>query len=240
MTKEQVTKVNPKLSKVLEYQNKVKKTVKTIADIEAAIEVQQAIIDAANSFESGLPHLHTRRENLLAEMITGGASNEELVALDEEIIVEKKRHDNHAENTSQTVPDAKQSIIGLSRKLAGTVTDFDTLKSEKSIVIGAFLQAEAECLGEEYLQLMKELMVKYRLLLAYGPLLRKVDGGRIEPWAGGITIPLFHGLKAHQGLDTLSTPGEISEVVKARTYPEYAIGAVNEEKARITELGVNW
>jgi hypothetical protein len=231
--------VNLELANVLEYQDKIREGVKTIAHLEAAIEVQQSIISAVTGYKTELPDLHTRREDLLAEIIADGASKEDLANLDEEIRIEKERLEGLVSHAAQSVPEAEQAIAGLRRKLEVAIAELDALNDRKPELLAAFLQAEAERLGGEYLQLTKELIVKYRLLLAYGPLLREVDGGRVLPWSG-ITIPLFQGLEAHRGQDSPNMPGEILEVVKARTYPNFMTDAIKEEKVRIAELGVKW
>jgi len=240
MKSNKVEMANQKLENVLSYQNEVKAAVKTIADLEAAIEVQQAIVNDANGFKSGLPDLHTRREDLLAELISGGANKEELAALDEEIKVEKERLNNFELSAAQTVPDAKQALAGLRRKLDVEIAAFDTLKGRKFEVIAAFLKSEAERIGAEYLELATTLMGKYRELLAYGPLLREVDGDKMmKPWVD-LTIPTFRGLEAHRGQDNPNVPGEMREGIKAKTNLNYIPEATKEEKARIAALGVEW
>lgn len=227
------------LENVLKYQGEVRAAVKSIADLEAAIEVHQSIINDANSYETRLPELHTRREDLLAEMVTGGASKEELANLDEEIRIEKERLDTFASNAAEAVPDAKQTIAGLRRKLGAAVADFEAMKSRKPAVLAAFLQAEAERIGADYMQLAMGLAEKYRLLLAYGPLMRTLNKGGVMP-GREMVIPLFRGLETHQGYDKQHIPGEIWDIVMTRNVPDVLAAAINAERARIAGLGVEW
>lgn len=227
------------LENVLKYQEEVKAVVKSIANIEAAIEVHQSVIDEANGYEARLPELHSRREDLLAGMITGDASKDELAALDEEIRSEKERLDKFACHAAETVPDAKQTIAGLRRKLEAAVAEFEALKSQKPAVLASFLKKEAETIGAEYMRLAMGLAEKYRLLLAYGPIMRKINSEAIVP-VREMVIPLFQGLKTHVGYDKAHIHGEIWDLVMIRNNPDVLNVAVKEERERIAELGVEW
>ncbi|MBI2354262.1 MAG: hypothetical protein HYV06_04390 [Deltaproteobacteria bacterium] len=231
---------SPELQKLLAYQDEVRAAVKNIAAIEALIEIQQTIVNEANGFESGLPALHVRREDLLAELVTGVANKKELDTLDKEIMVEKERLDDFASRAARTVPDAKQAISGLRRKLEAAVAGFDTLKDKKPTVIADFIHAEAERLGTEYAELTSCLLGKYRELGAYGRLLWEVGYTSVEVLPGGLSIPLFKGLASHRGLAYSHAPSQIMEVLKANVDPDYFREAAKEAKARISALGVEW
>lgn len=230
---------NPELEKVLAYQDEMRMSIKTIAEIEAAIEIQQAIIDKANSFESGLPALLSRREDLLADLVIGGASSKELTDLDEEIRIERERLNNFSSEAALTVPDAKQAIAGLRRKLETAVTGFQSLKNKKPAVLAAFLQVEVELIGAEYLQLAKGLAEKHLLLRTYGMLIKPLNGKNIISQKD-LVVPLFHGLETHKGCDKSSIPGEIWDAVKDRIYPDVPKEKINQERDRIAGLGIEW
>lgn len=233
--------MNQALEKVLTYQDEVKKAVRSIADIEAVIEVQQTIITDAGNYETRLPDLHTSREDLLAEMITGGASKEELAALDEEIGVEKERLDRHVSHEKLAAPDAKQAIAGLRRKLDVAVAAFEALKNKRPAVLTAFLKATAERLGAEYMQQAMGLIETYRLLLVYGRqfgFAGSGSGAYIAP-SHDMSIPLFGRLETHQGYDKPNIPGQIWNLTMIHN-PDCFNDAVKEERARIAALGVEW
>ncbi|EKD36405.1 MAG: hypothetical protein ACD_75C01523G0007 [uncultured bacterium] len=234
---------NPALNTVLEYQDEVKTAAIRIADLKAAIEVQEAIVNSATSFKTRLPEYLMQREDLLAEMATGAANHDELKTLDGEIAIEKQRQKDFLTQAAQSVPDAKQTVAGLRRKLDSAVVESETMKGRKPSILAALLQAEAEQAGAEYLQLALKLGEKYQLLLAIGRLLANVGGGRttkvIAP-AVDLVIPIFLSLEVHRGCDHPNRRhGELWDAV-LNTFPDAIGAAAKEEAARITSLGVEW
>lgn len=227
------------IERVLTYQEEVKAAVKSVAHLEAAIEVQQAMINDANNYETGLPELHVRREDMLAELLTGGASKEELAALDEEIKIEKERFDKHASHAAQSVPDAKQAIAGLQRKLEAAKKELIRLEKDKHHILHSYLLSEAERIGAEYVEAALSVAEKYHRLLAMNKLIStKTDQpGIVGHYRLELTLPLFR-LAVCQGLEHNSCPGEIYEAAKINRDINLIAKSTGIEEERIKALGV--
>lgn len=224
---------------VLELQEKITGTRKTISDLEAAIESKEKVLAAAQPADSGLLTLQKQREDLLAEITLGGGNQKELDRINKAIADEQAKMQKSAGSNGALIADTEQAVAGLKRKLESTESELAELEYARYHAVQCCLISEVERIGDEYLYAAEQLAQNHRRLLALDQLLGQHHRGatikRINQEK--LTIALYD-LKSHKAAASSGFPGEFGEVSKTYRDPLVFSRAVEAERQRLKDLGV--
>lgn len=183
---------------VLAYQEEKAKAEEAVASLEESIRQQEVVIDNAMTSVPVASDFARQREDLLAEVATGGATETDLQELDRKA-AEATDAVNKAKADAQVViAPARQTISGLRRKLATAQDELNTIKAIGPDVMNQYFRSEAERVGHEYAALALQLIDRYEKLLAYDKMLGHPSQLRTIR-CGDIMLPTFR-LKACDGL----------------------------------------
>lgn len=227
------------LKAVLDLQEKITVTRKTVADLEAAIKSKEQVLAGAQPTDSGLLNLQKQREDILAEITLGRGNQKDLDRINKAIAEEQVKVQKTAGSNAGLVAETQQALAGLQRKLEATENEFAELEYARYHAVQCCLISEVEQAGNEYLVIAGQLALAHRRLLALDTLLDQHHRGatvkRVNQ--GKLLIPLFD-LKSHKAAESSGYPGEFGEVSK--TYRD-TLGfsrAVDAERQRLKDLGI--
>jgi len=221
-------------SDVLAYQDEVTQSRKKLGDIMALIRDKETLLAEASATPPILEKLQEEREDILAEMAAGkmmeNAFNEITRKIEEESLNLSARE--------KMVPELKQTLSGLNRKLEVANKEVADLEGQRGEVLRQFLRCEAERIAKEYGALALSLVDKYHSLVALDEFLVRNGGMSIKgTMHHDFSIPGFR-LKAFENLVSDKWPGVIAKAVIAFSRDNIKAAVLREEK-RITELGIN-
>lgn len=154
------------LGEITLFQEKLSAAEQMVANLRELIAKQEEIILKTNE---GLPSnagIMKQREDLLAAIAVGDATETDLEELDRQISEKSRFAAEDLERVKNIVAPARQTIAGLQRRLDEAEETLTTLESRKGEVMRRFLESEAEKAGEEYARLAGELVEKFRQLKA--------------------------------------------------------------------------
>jgi chromosome segregation ATPase len=179
------------------FRTRLSDAAQKVTQLQEQIALQEEVSDKTRSGLPSLDKLNRKREDLLAEIATGNATECQLSELDTLIESEKKRVSVALEDAETTIEHARQTIAGLNRKLTEAEDDLATLELRDKAVISRFLRVEAEKAGSDYARLAGELVGKFRRLVALGRIMSARGFTSIgEDNLHQFTIPRFM-LNAH-------------------------------------------
>lgn len=198
---------------VLSYQEETAKAEKVVASLEDSIRQQEVVIENAQGMIPASEDFNGQREDLLAEIATGAASEKELEELDRRAAASIDAAKKANAEAQEIIAPARQTINGLRRKLAAAQDVLSTLKEIGPEVMNQFFRSEAERIGSEYASLAGQLIDRYEKLLACDKMLgnpsQLTNRGIYE-----IKIPLFR-VKACEGHEYSRGIMELSAAVFA-------------------------
>jgi hypothetical protein len=221
---------------VLIYQDDLANAEKNVDDLLMAITNQENIIEKAQKTLPLFPENAKKREDLLAEIATGGASSDSLEKLDERIEVEHKEYEKKQTKMLDITVPAQEAIEGLKRRLITAKNELSIIKSKKSPVLCEFMMGEADRIGEEYVKLSLKLVEKFEQLIA----LDKIMGSSTNLRCYGtekFMIPLLN-VRACKGKGHHSHPGQFWAVRDAFSNQK-TTESYKAECERITKLGIH-
>jgi chromosome segregation ATPase len=182
---------------IILFKKRLSDAVQKIESLREQIALQEEIIETTRSGLPSLDGLHLKREDLLAEIATGNATENQLAELDSLIASEKKKISESLKDADATIEHARQTISGLKRMLAVAEEELATLELRDKTIVSRFLRIEAEKAGSEYARHAGELVAKFRQLIALGRIMTNkgcdlIDESTLVP----LSIPRFK-LNAH-------------------------------------------
>jgi hypothetical protein len=183
---------------ILAYQEEKAKAEGAVASLEESIRQQEAVIETAMASVPVAPDFARQREDLLAEVAIGGATEADLQELDREAAGATDAVNKAKADAQEIIAPARQTISGLRRKLATAQDELSTIKAIGPDVMNQYFRSEAERLGSEYVALALQLIDRYEKLLAYDKMLGHPSQLRTIR-CGDIMLPTFR-LKACDGL----------------------------------------
>jgi len=153
------------------FRTRLSDAVKKVTGIREQIALQEEAIDTTRAGLPSLDELNRKREDLLAEIATGNASENQLSELDSLIESEKEKASEALKGAETIIEHARQTIAGLSRKLTKAEDELAMLELNDKAVVSRFLRIEAEKAGSDYARLAKALVGKFRQLVALGKIM---------------------------------------------------------------------
>ncbi len=197
------------LDDVLNYQSDLAAAKNNVSNIQALIAQQQQIIDEAVAGIPSLPDYCQIREDLLADIAIGKATDKDLATLGEKMDADKKDVTEAEERLDPVIEHAQLTIAGLQRKLEDAEKEVTTLEENEGEIVFQFLMAQAEREGEEYAALANQLIGKFKRLRAIDSILGHPP--RLSfAYVGEFFIPSFN-LKAFKGCENPSHPGQFGD-----------------------------
>lgn len=217
---------------VLTYQNDLTQAENQVVTLDDAIRRNETIITTAQAGITPSPDLQTERENLLAEIACGLASEADLKWLDVRIKeAQQAEAASRADAEAITTP-ARQTISGLTRKREEAAAARDALLQLKPEIWRLLLLTEAERIGGEYSELAAQVGEKFRQLLALDSLLGN-SPLRGYNWQN-LCLPAFKvgpmgELPQYQNYNMLCDVVTPHDMVEAR----------DAVRARLADIGIN-
>jgi len=229
------------LQTVVDLQQRVAKGEAVIADLEKAIAGKKLTLAELQPPSSPkLSELSTQRENALADMVLGKASQTELEKIDLAITDEQARINKSHSNNAGLIADTKQAITGLERKLEQEEAALAELEFNKYRSISGYLTSEAEQIGAEYVLAARATAALHRRLLAVDALInernRAATINKDRPVK--LVIPVFN-LAVHNGSESTIRTGEFDDAVNTYHVSNHLAAAIEAERDRIQKNGVS-
>ena len=220
---------------ILKYQADLAEAERQVSHLLNLIEQQQGIIDEANAGIPPSSDYRQTREDLLADIAVGKASDEDLIRLEEKIRIESEAVTEAKGKAMPIIEPAQQTIAGLQRRLESEKKELETLRGEKGEIVFQFLMAQAEQVGEEYLSLALQLIDKFKRLRAIDSIFNRSSHLSLINY-GEFFIPTLN-LKACQRVEHNNRPGNFYEVTLALDRKE-SQAAAEAEKKRYADMGI--
>ncbi|MDH3997589.1 MAG: hypothetical protein OET90_02010 [Desulfuromonadales bacterium] len=216
------------------FQDALTKATDTVAGLKVAISEQEELIQQATASIPSLGDLPQQREDLLASIAIGEASEDDLSEIDQKIEEKELEVSQTSTEASQVISKAEQAIAGLKRKLSEAESELATLEDQSSQVLSHYLVVRAEVEGAEYARLAEKLAEKYQRLIGLGTLL---EGCAEKSWdkriitgpSRRVCIPSFAldsckgqetGLEAHLFSNEGINPPSLAALEKERIQGE--------------------
>ncbi len=176
---------------LLEVQNRLNLAEEKIAGIEKASSDLEARLNTEETTSKQMAALVQKREDLLADILTGNATSKDLEKLDREIA--KAREDAEKKKANGTdIQTMKQTRAGLQRKLAKAQSELKEIKAEAHELVFNFFMSEAEKAGKSYMRQAQDLVTTFNRLFGLGEILNTRFSKVIIPGSWDrMTIPAF-------------------------------------------------
>ncbi|OIR16796.1 hypothetical protein GALL_26160 [mine drainage metagenome] len=187
---------------VLEHQQRITDTRQAIDTLSHAIKAQDEEIKKATA---SVPHFFDRtsqRENLMAEIALGEASEKDLLKLDERIAKDKAAFEDAKNAVTPALEKAKAIRSGLERKLKEAEGVLQQLESNSRKIVQSFLIRESEMTALEYIAHAQAIKMNNLRLRALDKLIVAQGGRSIGSYSNDrlyipvFSLPQFDGLAA--------------------------------------------
>jgi hypothetical protein len=234
---------SPELAVQLRAQAELAALEKKLSSIAAAIEEQDAKINQARAAVPSLPAVQARLGDLLASEAAGHISSKERELREGELAREAAKVSAAAADASAKVARIQATISGLEAQQRQTKAAIAKAHGKCLEAVDAFLMAEAESLGREYLEFAKGLYDRFLKLMALDQLHRQATGiagrhGKIQQLDSyELHLPAFR-VGGHDDVTFGRTRSRLF-VEGGGVYLERPINeAIESERARLASLGV--
>lgn len=186
-------KKNPALDAVLSHQ-------RAVADVEATIRMLEGVITAKKDERAAIAasvpnidHLRSKREDLLASVALGQATNEDVKEFDRNSAEEKDAHASAQSNSTHLGLEIGNAVVGLNRKLDEAVEQLRVLHGKDNDLLRALFVNHSVFSGESYVDAAKEVKKNYLILRALDGLMKKFGfSGRFSGYDTSINLPMFN------------------------------------------------
>lgn len=187
---------------VLEHLRQVDRSKNEVQNLQAAIEAQNHVVsEALATIPKPICREH-KRQNLMAEIVLGNATEGDLKTLDEEILNEQKAIQGATNKVAPIIDKAQAALSGLGRKLQAAQDELLRLESRTSEVKNRFFVGEAEKVGAQFANHALHLKELYIRLVGLDEIIKKYDvNGIMAPTARRLFIPTFR-LPQFEGLES--------------------------------------
>lgn len=162
----------------LEFQRELIEAEERVPELKALVEEQERLIAAANVSVPSAVQLQQRREDILAGLSTGDATEVQLRAIDKEIEALNSQIADASAKASEILSKAEPTLAGLRRKLADAEGQVKKLTLQKPDVARLVLKTQAASVYADYLRLGEELGEKFVKLMSLNALICSVPERR--------------------------------------------------------------
>lgn len=166
----------PSLNDVLAYQQKLVAAKVTVDSLQTEIEKQRELIASGESRShaalANCANLESAYSDDLAAVVEGRAQQSDLKERELAIQQARQEAERVAAEVKPAADRARQTIIGLERRLQAATAELDRLAKMRPEVLEGFLLTIAEENGHEYYQLARKIIAVYTRLTALSMLMR--------------------------------------------------------------------
>lgn len=231
---------NVPASELVSLQESCNAAFEKVISLKDAIVVQEEAKQKAKSAVPSILELDQERENLLAKIALGEASQNDLSNFDKKYAKELASKRKAEENADSVASSANQTIAGLRRCLTEAERELNSLLNQRDSARFCFLRGEIERVGNDYLELANALIEKYKRILGLELLMRGfTQNPKIKTANSNLfKIPMFN-IKAFQSQLAKAPSGTLPEAENA-TFPHSLNDYAMAEKERIARLGIAW
>jgi len=154
------------VAEVLAHQDAIAASGDEERRLMAVIDTQRRIIDETRASLIEPPSRDGERAELLAEIALGHKRQDDLEALETQVIERRQDFENACAEASPIIQRAQQTIDGLQHKVAGVKEHLAQLRAKTPEVLRQYMVGEAERVAAEYAEHAKA--VKNGFLAMYG------------------------------------------------------------------------
>lgn len=186
---------------VMEHLRQIDQVKMEVQNLQTVIEAQrQSIAEAAAAIPQPIDRQH-KRQNLMADIALGNATEADLKTLDDEIAKEQKAIQEATKKAAPKVEKAQAALAGLGRKLAAVQAELQALETKSSEVSHRFFVSEAEKVGAQFVNHALRMKELYTRLVGLDSIIKGHDGeGIMVHGPRKLYIPVFR-LPQFEGLE---------------------------------------
>lgn len=190
---------------VLEHLRQIEQAQKEVKNLQTVIEVlNRSIAEATAAIPQPINRPH-KRQDLMADIVLGNATEADLTALDDEIAKEQKAFQDATKISAPKVQEAQTALPGLGRKLATAQAALQALETKTNEVSYRFFVGEAERAGAQFVNHALRMKELYTRLMGLDLILKGHDGeGIVVHGPKRLYIPVFR-LPQFEGLESPSS-----------------------------------
>ena len=223
---------------VLSFQAILRDVARRAEDLRALIAMHERTISEERASMPAVPDMREQREDLLAEIAEGTATDADLKKLDQEI-AKAQRAAEEAREKIQTVIDKEEALVSaFRRRLSSIEADLTAREERNRKVIIEFFVTSLEEAGEEYDEALLRLAETYRKVMAIADLLGRYDKDRPTVVRSGLLdIPHLIRTTRETG-DSAPNHEELLWRVRNAITVEAIGQQMTTESARLSALGI--
>lgn len=166
------------VEEALAFQHSLAEAEQRVPELKALVAEQERIIAEAQASVPSATELLERREDILAGIATGDATEAELKAVDKELENLNARIADASAKASEVMATAGPRLAGLQRMLKDAEQRLGKLKEQKPEVTRQFLKTQAALVYGDYLKLAHQLGEKFVQLMSLNALICEVPERR--------------------------------------------------------------
>lgn len=230
---------------LLEHRNRITQAENEIEAVRNAIEAQHRIIQEAEEAKVHPVNRAIRRQDLMADITLGNATEADMKELDEEIAKEQKAIQEAQKKSEPLMKQAQaalNTLPGLERKLSYALEKLESIQSITNEVEQRFYLGEAENLAAEFIDHATQIKALYMRLAGVNNIITSLGGNdfmannHAKIMLGGLLIPIFK-LPQFKGME--SNPVERPGVFFSSEFEIFAdsiSNAADAERIRIADV----
>jgi len=166
------------IEEALSFQQSLAEAEQRVPELKALVDEQERVIREAKATIPSAEQLLERREDILAGLSTGDATEAQLKAVDQELEALNTLIADASAKASQIVAKAEPTLAGLRRKLADAERELKKLTLQKPDVARLILKTQAALVYSDYLSLGEQLGEKFVKLMSLNALICSVPERR--------------------------------------------------------------
>lgn len=176
----------------LEYQQSLQAARDNVAWLKRLVSDQEIKLgEGLEKDDKQLDQLQIRREEILASIAAGEATQEALAGIDSDISDLVEDGDGSRAAGLRQFRDVNQTLSGLRRRLATAEGQLVELESQKSAIVRQLIISKAERLGGEYIALAHALRECFMRLVGLDELANELAGHDVSRFFHPGGYPLF-------------------------------------------------
>lgn len=162
----------------LAFQQELAEAEKRVPEVKALVDEQERVIREAKATIPSAEQILERREDILAGLSTGDATEAQLKAVDQELETLNSHIADASAKSSEIIATAEARLAGLRRMLKDAEQQLEKLTLQKPEVARLFLKTQAALVYSDYLNLGEQLGEKFVKLMSLNALICSVPERR--------------------------------------------------------------
>jgi len=166
------------VEEALSFQQSLAEAKERLPELKGLVEEQEWLIREAKATIPSAEQLLERREDILAGLSTGDATEGQLNAIGKEIEALNSQIAAASAKASEIIAKAEPTLSGLRRKLADTERELEKLTLQKPDVARLILKSQAALVYSDYVKLGEQLGEKFVQMMSLNALICSVPERR--------------------------------------------------------------